>query len=207
MYKETLISWHCVKFLALSAFSVRWSVFDRKTTTSSRRESERGGKGEGGGGYLGFYNRNTKRTPWRARTQKYQFSSLLFFPTVLSLFFFPRTSAFTILSLSAVALPVPTYGRVTLKWFIHLIKFAFETRAKYARSRPYPAASQNRTPPPLSRRRTWRRVRTLPFLLSLFICLGISRWIVIVVDTCFNPFWKLFFNINKWKRKLIVTFV
>lgn len=37
MYKETLISWHCVKFLALSAFSVRWSVFDRKTTPSSRR--------------------------------------------------------------------------------------------------------------------------------------------------------------------------
>lgn len=37
MYKRTLISWHCVKFLALSAFSVRWSVFDRKTTSSSRR--------------------------------------------------------------------------------------------------------------------------------------------------------------------------
>lgn len=44
MYKETLISWHCVKFLALSAFSVRWSVFDRKTTPSSRRGQGRGGE-------------------------------------------------------------------------------------------------------------------------------------------------------------------
>lgn len=30
IYRETLISWHCEEFLALSAFSVRWSVFDRR---------------------------------------------------------------------------------------------------------------------------------------------------------------------------------
>lgn len=30
IYRETLISWHCQEFLALSAFSVRWSVFDRR---------------------------------------------------------------------------------------------------------------------------------------------------------------------------------
>lgn len=136
MYKETLISWHCVKFLALSAFSVRWSVFDRKTTPSSRR----------GQGVTSAFIIATRNAPLDVLERKN--TSFLFSLPLRSLslpLLFPCASVFSILS-SAIALPRPTYGRVTLKWFIHLIKFAFETKLS-TRSR-HPAESQNRTPSP-----------------------------------------------------------
>lgn len=102
MYKETLISWHCVKFLALSAFSVRWSVFDRKTTPSSRR-------GQGVTSAFIIATRNAPLDVLERKNTSFLPSSSLSLPLL-----FPCASVFSILS-SAVALLMSTYGRVTLK--------------------------------------------------------------------------------------------
>lgn len=92
MYKETLISWHCVKFLALSAFSVRWSVFDRKTTPSSRRAA----RGEGVTSAFMIATRNAPLDVLeRKNTSFLPSSSLSFF---FSLFFSRTLSVFSILS-------------------------------------------------------------------------------------------------------------
>lgn len=103
MYKETLISWHCVKFLALSVFSVRWSVFDRKTTPSSRRGQERRGR-EGTSAFI-IATRNAPLDVLERKNTSFLPSSSLFFFSLPLLF--PCASVFSILS-SAVALPMPT---------------------------------------------------------------------------------------------------
>lgn len=114
MYKRTLISWHCVKFLALSAFSVRWSVFDRKTTSSSRRS-----QGVLPTAFM-VATRNAPLDVLERKNTSSLFSLLIYVYFSLSLslrFFFSCVSAFfySLIGRRPSLFCARAYGRVTLK--------------------------------------------------------------------------------------------